>query len=395
MATVIQRGRLWWAYWKQDGTNKGKKTGIRVRQEGKTRAETRAVALQIANLYERAAKGLTPVEVLEANLRAVAATNGYAVPVPSITAYLDSVPATSSPSSEKNRQRAFSVFRKFLGERANLPLTTLTYAMCRDFVAWDLKRVRRSTAAQNRTYISSALRRAHLAERYIDRNPMELISVGEIAKSLGREDDRITREPFTPEELRRLMTEAPAPWCDMVAVSFYLAGLRISDVVTLAWSSVDFERNLVRLREVKTARERTLLLRPELRERLLRIRAEQESGKRPEEFVFPEMARRYLWRNGSATISPMFTALLRAMGIVPDKDACALQRGDKHRSSTKSFHSIRHSVVSFARANPTLTPDIVRETVGHTSEKVERGYFHVSTEGQERVLDTLAAAVAV
>lgn len=395
MATVIQRGQTWWAYWKQNGRNKGKRTRIRVRQEGKTRAETQADALKIAELYERAAKGLTPIEVLEANLRAVAATNGYAVPMPSITAYLDTVPATSAASTEKNRQRAFSVFRKFLGERANLPLTALTYAMCRDFVVWDLRRVRRSTVAQHRGYISSALRRAHLADRFIDRNPMELVSVGEVAKSLGRKDDRITREPFTPEELRRLMTEAPAPWCDMVAVSFYLAGLRISDVVTLAWSSVDFERNLVHLKEIKTSRERTLVLRPELRERLLRIRAEQESGGRPEEYVFPEMARRYLWCNGAATISPTFTALLRAMGIVPDKDACALQRGDKHRSGTKSFHSIRHSVVSIARETPTLTPDIVRETVGHMSEKVERGYYHVSTEGQERVLDALAAAVAV
>lgn len=395
MATVIQRGQTWWAYWKQNGRNKGKRTRIRVRQEGKTRAETRADALKIAELYERAAKGLTPIEVLEANLRAVAATNGYAAPLPSITAYLDSVPATSAESTEKNRQRAFSVFRKFLGERANLPLTTLTYAMCRDFVVWDLRRVRRSTVAQHRGYISSALRRAHLADRFIDRNPMELVSVGEIAKSLGREDDRITREPFTADELRRLMTEAPAPWCDMVAVSFYLAGLRISDTVSLAWEGVDFERNLVHLKEIKTSRERTLVLRPELRERLLRIRAEQESGGRPEEYVFPEMARRYLWCNGAATISPTFTALLRAMGIVPDKDACALQRGDKHRSSVKSFHSIRHAVVSIARETPTLTPDIVRETVGHLSEEVERGYYHVSTEGQERVLDALAAAVAV
>lgn len=386
---------MWWAYWKQDGTTKGKKTGIRVRQEGKTVKETRAVALQIAELYERAAKGLTPVEVLEANLRAVAATNGYGTPMPSITAYLDTVPATSAASTEHNRQRSFAVFRDFLGDRAELPLTALTYAMCRDFVVWDLGRVRQSTVAQHRGYISSALRRAHLADRFIDRNPMELVSVGEIAKSLGREDDRITREPFTADELRRLMTEAPAPWCDMVAVSYYLAGLRISDVATLAWSSVDFERNLVHLTEIKTARERTLALRPELRERLLRIRESQQGGRRPEEYVFPTMARRYLWRNGSSTISPMFSALLRAMGILPDKDACAMQRGDKHRSSTKSFHSIRHAVVSIAREIPTLTPDIVRETVGHTSEKVERGYYHASAEAQQRVLSSLAAAVAV
>lgn len=75
-----------------------------------------------------------------------------------------------------------------------------------------------------------------------------------------------------------------------------------------------------------------------------------------EEYVFPAFAREYRNNNRSFVISTRFTALLRALGIVqPTTEA---QRGNSNDASRKSFHSIRHAVVSIARENPTLTPDI-------------------------------------
>lgn len=50
--------------------------------------------------------------------------------------------------------------------------------------------------------------------------------------------------------------------------------------------------------------------------------------------------------------------------------------------NTKTFHSIRHSVVSILRANPAMTPDMVRSIVGHDSEEVERGYFTADIEAK-------------
>ena len=84
-----------------------------------------------------------------------------------------------------------------------------------------------------------------------------------------------------------------------------------------------------------------------------------------------------------------FTALLRAHGIIP-----AVQdepkEGRRHRVSQKSFHSIRHTVVSCLRADATFTADMVRDAVGHDSEKVERGYFTATMEQRARVGDALA-----
>ena len=51
--------------------------------------------------------------------------------------------------------------------------------------------------------------------------------------------------------------------------------------------------------------------------------------------------------------------------------------GRRKRVSAKSFPSIRHTVVSMTRLDASFTPDMVRDAVGHSSEQVERGYFHM------------------
>lgn len=147
---------------------------------------------------------------------------------------------------------------------------------------------------------------------------------------------------------------------------------------------------MVRLREVKTRHERVISLLPVLRERLLAIRAEQGEG--VEEFVFPNMAQRYQGQY-SSRISTDFTGLLKAYGIVDTKEDGEVLEGRRHRVNPKSFHSIRHSVVSFARVNPQLTADMVREAVGHTSEAVERGYFAAGDAAKAKVMEVLNDAV--
>ena len=119
------------------------------------------------------------------------------------------------------------------------------------------------------------------------------------------------------------------------------------------------------------------------------IRAEQDEG---EAYVFPKMAERYQGQYASR-ISTDFTGLLKAYGIIGTEKDGEVLSGRKHRVNAKSFHSIRHSVVSFARISPDLTADMVRETVGHSSEAVERGYFAAADAAKAKVMTVLADAV--
>ena len=64
-----------------------------------------------------------------------------------------------------------------------------------------------------------------------------------------------------------------------------------------------------------------------------------------------------------------------------------------HSQHPANPHGRRHSVVSFARVNPQLTADMVREAVGHTSEAVERGYFAAGDAAKAKVMEVLVETV--
>ncbi len=74
-------------------------------------------------------------------------------------------------------------------------------------------------------------------------------------------------------------------------------------------------------------------------------------------------------------------------------------RGKRHAVSPKSFHSIRHSVVTYLRDGMTgvslFSADAVRDAVGHDSEEVECAYFAGSLAARGRVVAELAAVIAI
>ena len=155
------------------------------------------------------------------------------------------------------------------------------------------------------------------------------------------------------------------------------------------WDAIDWEREEVTLLEEKTKRRRRLPIIPALLDVLKRMRYAQ--GGR-EEYLFPMQAHMFL--GGSrATVSTTFTALLQSMGINPAPVATDKPTGRRKRISAKTFHSIRHTVVSLTRIDASLTPDVVRDAVGHESEQVERGYFHGDMTSKKAVYGSLAESI--
>lgn len=67
--------------------------------------------------------------------------------------------------------------------------------------------------------------------------------------------------------------------------------------------------------------------------------------------------------------------------------ACWKQNGKN--VSRKSFHSIRHALVSAARSNSSLSADLVRAVVGHESEEVEQQYFTPDISEKGRMLEAM------
>lgn len=396
MASITSKrgnGRVWYAVWKVDGKNKFKSTDMPVAgNESMTPARAKAMARQIANSMEAAAKG-TPIDKALDAVRSLAEMQGTASRIPTLREFLASIPATTSESSEKNRRRAFKVFMDFLGADADKRIDAITYNKCRAFIREQLRQVSRKTVTQYHTYVMRAFADAQDIHGMITRNPMRPVSVAQEAKAINPERgaDKQEKAPFTPLELHRLLNEAPAPWCNIVAVSFYLGGLRIGDVCMMRWDAINWEREEVTLIEEKTKRNRRLPIIPALLDILKKMRYAQG---RQEEYLFPVQAHKFL-AGSRSTVSTSFTALLQTMGINATPPPAEKPTGRRKNISKKTFHSVRHAANSIARLNPSFTPDQVRDAVGHESEEVGQGYFHGNSASKRAVFGALSLAVDI
>lgn len=366
------------------------RTKVHVKEPGMSAARAEALARQTAEMMEQAAKGQTACSRAMEAVRAAAVAYGAAAQMPSVREYLGSIPRHATASAEANRTRAFNRFLDSLGRAADLGIDTVTPAQCDAFCRELIKHVSRGTVEGYKVYLSAAFNRAVNVDGLIDRNPWKAVNLGQIAAATNpsKGNDKIERQPFSLHEIKLMIDTLPAPWCDMVAVSYYGYGLRLSDVCLMRWDDVNWTEGYIHLVEMKTKKDRCLPMSDELRARLLSVKNKQD-GK--DEYVFPVMAHYYLG-TCRGYVSMQFTALLRAHGIIPAVQD-APKEGRRHRVSEKSFHSIRHTVVSCLRANAAFTADMVRDAVGHDSEKVERGYFTATMEQRARVGDALVAAL--
>ncbi len=396
MSWLIKRKNCdhWIACWKQGGHEIRRSTKIRI-ETGAAGRKARSLAEQTAAAMEAAATGETPAHKACDAVRKVAEIHGCAGRIPTVREYFADFPRTAGESAEKNRTRAFNLFLEYLGVWADRRIDTITPAICRGFVQHELKRIARGTVGVLRGYLSSAFKRAVEVDDYLNKNPFSGVNLGVEARAVipERGQDKQKRLPFTLEEIRFMIRSFPAPWGDMVAVSFYLGGLRLSDVCMLRWDAVNWRDNYVRLVEVKTRKERYLPILPQLRELLMRRHSQSTNG---EEYVFPDMAHYYLGSSKTG-ISTQFTALLRAHGMIEGTVNAGKAKGNRHAVSAKSFHSIRHTVATYLRGGMTGTalfsPDAIRDTIGHDSEEVERGYFTGTLTMRRNVLAALAEGV--
>lgn len=388
MAGITKRKNTWYAFWVgNDGKKRMKSTKIKVKAPGKTEKQTERLARNIADAMESAAKG-DCLDKAVAAIRSVAEIQGFVKPVPTIEEYLTSFPKQSSQKNEMARQQNFRCFLQWLGKDAKLPITHITAEHIRGHLIWLIQHYRKTSVSRRRQNLACAFNRAVEVDQYIVHSPMKAVKLGQLFKTLGVEDDSVARMPFTVEEMIKILNDFPQPYRDLAAASFYLGGLRLGDVCLLRWDAIDFVQLGVAVREQKTGNPRFIHLLPALRERLLVRKEQQEEG---EEYVFPESARKYL--NSPGVVSTEFTSLLKAYGIKTREEGKSALKGKRRQTTTKCFHSIRHTVVSWARSNPHLSPDIVRETVGHSSEKIEQHYFTAADEAKREVLETLANMV--
>ena len=400
MATIYKRKNTWFARWTgPDGRSVSQTTKVKVvplvKPKGMTAAQCakqqQILARERAEILESVAKGITPVSKGKEAVEAVAARYGLAPAVPSTEDYLLNFPPQASPKSEQQRQKAFCCFLKWLGpQKAKLPLNRITPEDISGYFLWLLlhKKLKTKTVVRRRQNLSCAFNRAINADHCITVNPVRAVNLKQLMKVHGIKAEKTRRKPFTPAEMATIITRASQPYRDLAAVAFYAGGLRLGDTCLLRWDTIDFEQNKLFIVEEKTDNPHEVPLLRELRE-ILQARKAQQQGN--EVYVFPDMACQY--KRAGGLVSMAFLAELRALGIKTHAELTTPLQGRRRRVAIKCFHSIRHTVVSFARSCKEFTADMVRDTVGHDSEEIEREYFSAEEESKRAVLEAVAACI--
>lgn len=373
MSRLKQRGKTWFADFEVNGQRVVRTTGIKV---GDNPEESRKMAQAQADTMEKVANGRLSLNAALDAVRACARVNGMTSAAPSIKEYLTTVyKPRGGASNVANYHRAAKLLLEFLGPLSQRPIDQLSVSECIDFLADRLKVTAYGTVTLHKGLLSAAFNAA-VADDLIGKNPFTFARLDRVApKDLPRKTKRL---PFTAQEMHTMLTQFASPWKELVAVSFLTGGQRISDVCRLRWSYIDFDNNIIDFNTKKAGREIVCPI-------IAPLRAILKSLYTPgEDYVFPELYSMYIRSSGS--VSTAFTAMLRAHGIGTQS---VPSHGSNRRFSQKSFHSIRHTVVSMLRSSNQFSQDLARQIVGHDSEEVERQYFTADLSAKQQGIEYL------
>ena len=275
---------------------------------------------------------------------------------------------TTAQSYENTVKR----FLSFLGERSKLPLHRITRDDIEGFQTMEAKTTAASTA-----YLKVKTLRIFFKDATI----RGLISTSPAfgVKKTSEDVKREKRRAFNVEQLKAIERQCTGEWRGIFIFGLY-TGQRLADIANLRWHHLKMEGEeatwTVSFSTRKTGRQMDIPISAPLRDYIL---DELESSDDEDAFLFPKSADKTS-KGRSGTLSNEFRKILKAAGIVQtlvDKNPKNPKgRSAKREGSIYSFHSIRHSTVSLL-TNAGISPEIVRDIVGHDSSAVSAVYTHI------------------
>lgn len=208
-----------------------------------------------------------------------------------------------------------------------------------------------------------------------------------------RSDDSVSRRELTADELERLMIEAGKvglEWKLLLATGIY-TGLRLGDCCRLAWENVDTAHGVIQIVPQKTRKHThgnpvTIPIHSVLSGMLNIMASSRQSQDSPSRtgYVNPTIADLYL--NSNWRLDDGLRRIFKAANITMSKKL----EGRHRKSVLASFHSLRHTFVSFA-ANAGVPLPVIASIVGHCSTAMTRHYYHENEEVLRQAVDAIPA----
>lgn len=280
-------------------------------------------------------------------------------------------------STMKTKQFVWMHFARWM-EHSYLPVDDLA-GVTADMIAEYLACLRIELCASTyngRVCILREIFRTLANKAGIEENPWEGVRL--------RPDDSHSRRELTMDELKRLLAAACKhgdEWQKLILIGIY-TGLRLGDCCRLDWSCINVAQGVIQLIPSKTKRHAhgrpvTIPVHPTLGTAL----ASELASRGP---VLPGIAE--LYERARNRVSDRLSAIFKAANIVTSVRI----EGRKHKTPEATFHSLRHTFVSFA-ANAGVPLHVVQSIVGHESTAMTRHYYHENIDALKSVVAAIPA----
>ena len=206
------------------------------------------------------------------------------------------------------------------------------------------------------------------------------------SKKNKAEDQRVSREIFTPEELNAILAQAAGEWLTVSLLGRYI-GARIGDCVRMRWINVDLVAGIIRYKDQKTGKYYAVPTHRRLQEHLLSLPGDSNCRK----FLSPDLAGKVT--GGCNGLSAQFKQIMRKAGVdpseVPTKSIRQVEGKKSRTLATRSFHCLRHTY-NTELANAEVSQEIRRKLVGHSSDAINDIYTHLDIQLFRGAIDKLA-----
>lgn len=266
-------------------------------------------------------------------------------------------------------------FLEFIGPKGDRDLTALQAIDITRFRDREAKVLSRGTANLSLKVLRICLGEA-VRQGLLTKNPAVSVPV---LKQRGE----AKRRAFTVSEIKRILKACgdDREWRGLVLFGVYL-GQRLGDLAKLTWRAVNIEQDEIAFTTRKTGRRSVLPLVKPLADYLETLPGNDD----PNAFIFPNAAK----ANRTGTLSNRFRDILVSAGLVEPRthEATGKSRGSARATSEISFHSLRHSAVTFLKSAG-VSNALAMEIVGHESAAVSRHYTHLATDDLRKAMEKL------
>lgn len=269
-------------------------------------------------------------------------------------------------------------FAEFLGTEADRPIADLD---TRQFIAFRDKQAERVSHSTVNNYTKNLGIIFEDARRdgFIADNPARDCPRLKTAKKSAEE----TRRPFTVAELTKLISLANEEMKSLILFGLY-TGQRLGDLATLTWANLDLVAGEVQITTTKTGRRVRIPICAPLMEHIESLPVSDN----PHAAIHPSA-----FNCTTAAISNRFGDLLASAGMAPPRSrgvSTGQGRDGMRTTNELSFHCLRHTATSLMK-NAGVSPAIVQDIIGHSSEAVSANYTHIEADSKRKALDSLPA----